>query len=204
MNLKKILVFKFILLVFSSAICFAQTPTQTITESNLRDEVVVRRDGRSIPYIEAKNETDLYFAQGYVTASDRLWQMDLYRRVANGPTAELFGKLTLEEDKRWRRFGFSDIVQKTYDNYPPEYKKVLEDYARGVNAYIATLDKKSLPAEFQILQYAPEHWKPTDSLIIGAILADGLSTTWQLDLVKSKFASLPNETFEKLFLEKTP
>ncbi|CAN5711011.1 penicillin acylase family protein [soil metagenome] len=204
MNLKKILVLKFILLVFPAAICFAQIPAQTITESNLRDEVVVRRDGRSIPYIEAKNETDLYFAQGFVTASDRLWQMDLYRRVASGRTAELFGKLTLEEDKRWRRFGFSEIVKQTFESYPPEYKKVLEDYARGVNAYIATLDKKTLPAEFQILQYAPEPWKPTDSLIIGAILADGLSTTWQFDLVKSKFASLPGETFEKLFLEKTP
>jgi penicillin G amidase len=190
--------------IFSVVTCFAQNPAKTITESNLRDEVIVRRDGRSIPYIEAKNETDLYFAQGYITASDRLWQMDLYRRVASGRTAELFGKLTLEEDKRWRRFGFREIVQKTYESYPPEYKKVLEDYARGVNAYIATLDKNTLPAEFQILQYAPEPWKPTDSLIIGAILADGLSTTWQLDLVKSKFASLPDETFEKLFLEKTP
>ncbi|MGI9056791.1 MAG: penicillin acylase family protein [Pyrinomonadaceae bacterium] len=204
MNLKKILVFKFILLVFPAVICFAQIPTRTITESNLRDEVVVRRDGRSIPYIEAKNEADLYFAQGFVTASDRLWQMDLYRRVASGRTAELFGKLTLEEDKRWRRFGFSEIVQKSYQNYPPAYRKILDDYARGVNAYIATLDKKTLPPEFQILQYAPEEWKPTDSLIIGAILADGLSTTWQFDLLKSKFANLPKDVYQKLFLEKTP
>ena len=126
------------------------------------------------------------------------------RRVASGRTAELFGKLTLEEDKRWRRFGFKEIVQKSYENYPPAYRKILEDYARGVNAYIATLDKKTLPPEFQILQYAPEEWKPTDSLIIGAILSDGLSTTWQFDLLKSKFAALPKDVYEKLFLEKTP
>ena len=170
----------------------------------MKENVNVRRDGRSIPYIEAKNDADLYFAQGFVTASDRLWQMDLYRRVASGRTAELFGKISLEEDKRWRRFGFSEIVKKTYENYPPEYRKVLDDYARGVNAYIATLDKKTLPTEFQILQYAPEEWKPTDSLIIGAILADGLSTTWQFDLLKSKFAGLPKEVYEKLFMEKTP
>ena len=130
--------------------------------------------------------------------------MDLYRRVASGRTAELFGKLTLEEDKRWRRFGFTEIVKKSYENYPPEYRKILENYARGVNAYIATLDKKNLPPEFQILQYAPEEWKPTDSLIIGAILSDGLSTTWQFDLLKSKFAALPKDVYEKLFLEKTP
>lgn len=183
---------------------FAQTPTETLSVSGLKENVTVRRDARSIPYIEAKNETDLYFAQGYITASDRLWQMDLYRRVASGRTAELFGRLTLEEDKRWRRFGFKEVVQKTYENYPPEYKKVLDDYVRGVNAYIATLDKNTQPAEFQILQYAPEEWKPTDSLIIGAILAEGLSTTWHHDLLKAKFANLPSDVFEKLFIEKTP
>ena len=203
MKLKPNFAFAMLFLIICLGAAFAQTPTPNLTIAGLKDSVTVRRDGRSIPYIEAKNESDLYFAQGYITASDRLWQMDLYRRVAGGRTAELFGTLTLEEDKRWRRFGFKEIVQKTFDAAQPEYKKVLEDYARGVNAYIATLDKKSLPAEFQILQYAPEEWKPTDSLIIGAILADGLSTTWQLDLLKSKFAVLPKETFDKLFLEKT-
>ena len=194
----------FVILVLSTVSCLAQTPTQTLSITGLSENVTVRRDGRSIPYIEAKNEADLYFAQGFVTASDRLWQMDLYRRVASGRTAELFGKLTLEEDKRWRRFGFKEIVQKSFENYPPAYRKILEDYSRGVNAYIATLDKKTLPPEFQILQYAPEEWKPTDSLIIGAILSDGLSTTWQFDLLKSKFAALPKDVYEKLFLEKTP
>ena len=199
---------RFLLLIlgflFLSSAGFAQVSTHTLTVSGLKENVTVRRDGRSIPYIEAKNEADLYFAQGFATASDRLWQMDLLRRVAGGRTAELFGKLTLEEDKRWRRFGFKEIVQKSYENYPPAYRKILDDYARGVNAYIATLDKKTLPPEFQILQYAPEEWKPTDSLIIGAILSDGLSTTWQFDLLKSKFAGLPKDVYEKLFLEKTP
>lgn len=204
MFLKKILVFKFTILILTSAICRAQVPTNTLSISGLNESVTVRRDGRSIPYIEAKNEPDLYFAQGFVTASDRLWQMDLYRRVASGRTAELFGNLTLEEDKRWRRFGFREIAEKTYQSYSRDYQKILDEYARGVNAYIATLDKTTMPAEFQILQYQPEEWQATDSLIIGAILADGLSTTWNFDLVKSKFAQLPKETYEKLFLEKTP
>ena len=95
-------------------------------------------------------------------------------------------------------------MKKTFASYPPEYRQILENYARGVNAYIATLDKKSLPPEFQILQYSPEEWKPSDSLFIGAIIADGLSTTWQFDLLKSKFAALPKDVYEKLFLEKTP
>lgn len=194
----------FLLFAFSSVNFFGQDHLKTFGITGLNENVIVRRDARSIPYIEAKNEADLYFAQGFTTASDRLWQMDLYRRVAGGRTAELFGNLTLEEDKRWRRFGFREIAEKTYQNYPPEYRRVLDDYARGVNAYIATLDKTTLPIEFQILQYQPEEWKATDSLIIGAILADGLSTTWHFDLLKAKFAQLPKETYEKLFLEKTP
>ena len=72
---------RFLLLIlgflFLSSACFAQIPTQTLSVSGLKENVTVRRDGRSIPYIEAKNEADLYFAQGFVTASDRLWQMDL-------------------------------------------------------------------------------------------------------------------------------
>ena len=184
--------------------CFAQVPTQNLPVLGIKENVTVRRDDRSIPYIEAGSDADLYFAQGYVTAGDRLWQMDLYRRVARGETAELFGKISLEEDKRWRRFGFSQIVEESYKNFTPEQKIILESYARGVNAYIATLTDKTLPVEFQILKYKPTEWKPTDSLVIGAILADGLSTTWQADLMRASFNDLSPEKFNQLFIEKTP
>ena len=184
--------------------CFAQVPTKTLPAAGLKENVTVRRDERSIPYIEAANDADLYFAQGFVTAGDRLWQMDLYRRLARGETAELFGKMTLEEDKRWRRFGFSQIVEESYKTFAPEQKNILESYARGVNAYIAALDEKTLPIEFQLLKYKPTEWKPTDSLVIGAILADGLSTTWQTDVERAAFADLPPEKFKQLFIEKTP
>lgn len=204
MSMKKTIYLYFILFFVLTTACFAQVPTQTLSVSGLKENVTVRRDSRAIPYIEAKNEADLYFAQGYVTASDRLWQMDLYRRVARGETAELFGKIALEEDKRWRRFGFSQIVEEAFKGFSPDYKAILENYARGVNAYIATLDEKTLPVEFQILRYKPSEWKATDSLVIGAILSDGLSTTWQADVMRSSFADLPKEKFEQLFLEKTP
>ena len=190
--------------LFILSSCFAQTPTETLNVSGLKENVIVRRDERSIPYIEAKNNADLYFAQGFVTAQDRLWQMDLYRRVASGTTAELFGNAALEEDKRWRRFGFSGLVQETYKNFSPEYKSVLDNYARGVNAYITSLDDNSMPTEFKILQYKPAEWKPTDSLIIGKILTDALSTTWYEDATRAKFKNLPKEQFDQLFIEKTP
>lgn len=194
-------------IVFSTA-CYSQTiepPVEkTLTIAGLKEKVVVRKDARSIPFIEAENDADLYFVQGFVTASDRLWQMDLYRRVASGRTAELFGNLALERDKRWRRFGFPAIVEEAYRNFSPEYKSVLDNYARGVNAFIATLDKDSMPPEFNILQYTPEPWKATDSLIIGKILADGLSTSWHHDATRAKFKDLPKEKFDQLFIEKTP
>src|SRR5205085_9637319 len=95
-----------VLLLISTA-CLAQTSSTSLSLAGLKEKVTVQRDERGIPYIEAGNDEDLYFAQGFITASDRLWQMDLLRRVSRGESAEVFGKITLEEDKRWRKFGFS-------------------------------------------------------------------------------------------------
>src|SRR6478672_4536881 len=92
----------------------AQAGTNTLAVAGLRDRVTVRRDERGIPYIEAKNDEDLYFAQGYVTASDRLWQMDLFRRNARGELAEVLpnvpGIPALDQDKLHRTFGLSHVV----------------------------------------------------------------------------------------------
>jgi penicillin amidase len=170
----------------------------------VKDPVTVRRDSRSIPYIEATNERDLYFVQGYVTASDRLWQMDLLRRVARGETAAIFGKATLEEDKRWRRFGFSKIADDSIAYLSPELREALESYARGVNAYVASLDDKTLPIEFKILQYKPREWMAADSIIVGKILADALSSTWRQDLLRSSLQNLPKEKIADLTNQVTP
>jgi penicillin amidase len=185
--MKKIKNFLGSILILSglAIISIGQVSTSNLSVNGLKQEVTVRRDGRGIPYIEAKNESDLYFAQGFVTAQDRLWQMDLFRRVARGETAEIFGRQTLEEDKRWRKLGFSRIVEEGFNSLSPQYREVLESYARGVNAYIATLDKQTFPVEFQILQYQPREWKATDTLVLGKILADGLSSTWQNDLLRA-------------------
>ncbi|MCM3872048.1 MAG: penicillin acylase family protein, partial [Pyrinomonadaceae bacterium] len=84
--------------------------SQTVQLQGLRERVTVRRDERGIPYITANNDEDLYFAQGYATAADRLWQMDLLRRTARGELAEIFGNNALEEDKRHRTFGFAQTA----------------------------------------------------------------------------------------------
>lgn len=163
---------------------FAQTVGTQTKLNGLSGSVTVRRDARSIPYIEASNDADLFFMQGYVTASDRLWQMDLLRRVARGETAEIFGRATLEEDKRWRRFGFAGIAEESLKYLEPELKAALENYARGVNAYANSLDAKQLPVEFQILQYKPRDWTPADTIVIGKILAEALSSTYAGDLMR--------------------
>ena len=98
--------------------------------------------------------------------------------------AELFGKAVIEEDKRWRRFGFSEIAAESAKNLSPKLKLALESYARGVNAYVSSLKSEELPVEFQILKYEPEPWTPADTIVIGKILADSLSTTWWLDFEK--------------------
>ncbi len=164
-----------------------QANTKTITMAGLRDRVTVRRDERGIPYIEAKNEDDLYFAQGYVTASDRLWQMDLLRRTERGELAEVLGagpnNAALEQDKQHRTLGFAQEVDAELAQASPASRALMEAYARGVNAYIGSLDATMLPPEFQILQYKPRPWTPADSLLITKVFSEGLSSTWRLDVI---------------------
>jgi len=179
-----------------SATLFGQDITLKL--SGLQKPVVVYRDSRSIPYIYADNDDDLYFAQGFVTASDRLWQMDLLRRVARGETAEIFGSVALEEDRRWRRYGFAEIAKKNFALLPAEIQRSLRRYAEGVNAFISRLDERSLPVEFRILQYRPRDWAVEDTIVIGKILADALSTTWRSDLLNAALQTLPKEKYRDL------
>jgi penicillin amidase len=191
--------FCFITLLLFASVSPLEAQTKAVPLPGISESVKVLRDGRAIPYISAANENDLYFAQGYVTAGDRLWQMDMMRRFARGETAELSGKATLEEDKRWRRLGFAKIAEESYQHLSPELKSALDNYARGVNAYIASLDDNSIPIEFKILQYKPRRWTPADTLIIGKILADALSSTWRQDLLKaSLLQTLPKEKLDQL------
>jgi penicillin G amidase len=208
MKITKLLFLVFCFVFLSQIACLAQeeqsVPTQNLSVNGLQAKVTVRRDARGIPYIEAASEADLYFAQGFVTAQDRLWQMDLYRRLARGETAEIFGSVVAEEDKRWRKFGFARVAEETVKLLRAEERAALENYARGVNAYIAALDEKTLPIEFKILQYRPREWQPTDSIVIGKILADALSNTWRLDLLKAAAADFPEEKRRELYNPSTP
>jgi len=178
--------------------------TSTIQLKGLLDRVTIRRDERGIAYIEANNDEDLYFAQGFVTASDRLWQMDLGRRSARGELAEVLGTQAMEEDKRHRRFGFAQVAEAEVAQASPHDRKVLEAYAKGVNAYIDSLDRKSLPPEFQILQYKPRPWTAADSLAIPKLFFETLSTSWRLDVMREALSGLPPEKLALLLPVKSP
>ncbi len=179
-------------------VCLTQE-TQVLKVSGLRDEVIIRRDNRAISYIEAQNEDDLYFAQGFITASDRLWQMDLLRRLARGETAEIFGRSALANDKYWRRYGFARVAEESFNLMDEKLKRTIENYSRGVNSYIASLDDASLPIEFRILQYKPSPWKPSDSIVIGKILAEALSSSWNQDILYARLKkSLSREKFSDI------
>ena len=177
----------------------AQEPQSVIATTlqikGVKDRVVIRRDDRGIPYIEAKNNEDLFFAQGYATATDRLWQMDLFRRNARGELSEVLPNVpnspALDQDKLHRTLGFSHVAEAEAAQASPQSRALLEAYAAGVNAYISSLGPKQLPPEFQILGYTPKPWTPADSLIVVKIFYEALSNSWRLDLMREAMSALP-------------
>lgn len=173
--------------------------------AGIKAPITIQRDERGIPYITAGNDEDLYFAQGYATASDRLWQMDLFRRTARGELAEILGERALEEDKRHRTLGFAQTAEAEAALADGRARMILEAYARGVNAYIASLDAKSLPPEFQMLGYKPRPWVPADSLVIVKLFFESLTNSWRLDVMREAMhAKLAPEKVASMLPVRTP
>jgi len=193
-----------ILQAFAQTAPVNQGRAETRRLVNLRETVVVQRDERAIPYLEAKNEDDLYFAQGYITASDRLWQMDLLRRTARGELAEIMGGNLVEGDKQLRTYDFASIAKSSLSDLSPLFRRALESYARGVNAFLDSCDDHSLPLEFRLLKYRPDAWRAEDSLVIGKLLSLMLSTSWDTDLMRELLSHLPPDRLRALLPEASP
>lgn len=187
-----------------SSITKAEAKVTKLQMPGIRGNVTIRRDGRGIPFIEAENEEDLYFAQGYAAATDRLWQMELLRRTGRGELAEIFGSSVLNEDKQRRNLGFAVVSEQMVSRLSSSSRAVLEAYARGVNALIESLSEKSLPLEFRLLQFRPRPWRPADSLVIGKVFTESLTTTWQRDLMREELAGLPRERKDALMPRVSP
>ncbi len=134
----------------------------------LKDQVIVKYDENRVPHIFAKNDHDLYFAQGYIMATERLWQMEFYTLVAAGRLTEVVGERALEYDRYNRKAGMAkaaeDITAKLEKN--PLAMEILNAYSAGINAYMSKLSDKDLPIEYKILSYKPEPWSPLKSMLM--------------------------------------
>ncbi len=165
--------------------------TGSVTLQGIQAPVEVRRDRYGVPHIYAQSAEDLLFAQGYVHAQDRFWQMEFQRRVAAGRLSELFGKKLLETDIFLRTLGFQHVAEQEYRLLDPEAKRFLDCYVAGVNAYIRGRKPGRISVEYALLKlrgtdFQVEEWKPTDSLTWAKMMA------WDLD---------QNLDMERLLLE---
>ncbi len=165
--------------------------TGTIHVSGADGAITVTRDTYGVPHISASDTHDVFFAQGYVTAQDRLFQMDFNRRVAAGRLAEVLGPGALTDDKVLRTLGLSLTAQDDVNNLPADLRAELDAYSQGVNAFIST-HKDSLPLEFRLLGYTPGPWTDADSIAYGKVVALSLDNSWYDKMVRAEIGQLPN------------
>jgi acyl-homoserine lactone acylase PvdQ len=133
----------------------------------LQSPVHVVRDRWGLAHIYASNQNDLFFAQGFVAAQDRLFQMELWKHSGEGRLAEVLGPTALKRDINARLLRYRGDMRTEYDSYSEDTKQILEAFTAGINAYIASLDAPGgpgLPLEFQLAGFRPSPWVPEDCL----------------------------------------
>lgn len=150
---------------------------QSLDIDGLQAGVTVRYDSLLIPHIFAENEADLYMAQGFITAANRLWQMEFITYAAAGRVSEIVGEAAVNFDRLQRRKGLAYSAEQALHAMENDSvsKQCVEAYARGVNAYINTLDYKSLPVEYKLLDYEPEEWTPLKTSLLLKYMANDLT-----------------------------
>ena len=159
--------------------------TQTSGEitAPISAQASIARDALGVPHISAENWEDAIFLEGFATAQDRLWQMDVLRRLAAGELSEAIGRATLELDREARRLRMRRVAQEQYRTLPSEDRAVMAAYARGVNYFIET-HRGKLPLEFTLLGYDPRPWTVVDSMLCALQMYRNLTTTWREEMQK--------------------
>ena len=165
----------------------------TLSLPGISETVEVIRDRWGIPHIYAQNLPDLFFAQGFVHAQDRLFQMELNRRTAAGTLSEVFGALSLDTDRFVRTFGFNRLGRTDWENASPEVQEMFTAYASGINAFMEH-PKKKWPLELNLLRHYPDSWEPVDSVIFSRLMIWQLSHAWQSEITRA-------EIYEKVGME---
>lgn len=156
----------------------------TLHLPGLMNRVEVIRDQNGVPHIYAENTDDLFMAQGFVQAQDRLWQMEFNRHVGHGRLAELFGKDLVDEDEFLRTIGLDAAAHRDVEQLGPQLRGYLQRFADGVNAYLR-MNADNLPIEFVLLGYKPEDWQPVDTLVWGKVMAYNLGGNYQAELLRA-------------------
>lgn len=190
----KILILIVIIVVVGGLIYLYRFKTKALPDynarlniENLSDQVIVYRDQLAIPHIYAQNESDLYTAVGYVMAQDRLWQMDLIRRITLGQLSEVLDPGLVNADLLFRALRFSKKSELVLANTEPEIVECIEAYCDGVNQFVKTHSDK-LPFEFNLLGYKPEPWTPVHVANMIGYMAWDLSTAWDTEVTLYKIA----------------
>jgi penicillin amidase len=160
----------------------------TLRVPGLTSPVEIFRDEWGVPHIYAANQDDLFFAQGYVHAQDRLWQMEMNRRLCYGTLSELFGPIGFDTDRLLRTLGFGRAAAQDLTMLDDSSRHVLDVYARGVNAFIEHATRGNrLPPEFLLLGCKPTPWQPLDTIVWAKYMGWGLSANWDMELLRAAF-----------------
>jgi penicillin amidase len=165
----------------------------TLTAPGLSASVTIIRDRWGVPHIYAQNEHDLFFAQGYVHAQDRLWQMEIDRRISNGTLSEMLGSETIQSDRLIRTVGLRRMAEQTWATLDSEHRAILDAYSAGVNNYIDT-HRDRLPLEFTLLGVNPAPMTPIDMLAWANLLAFHEDLNFKYELWLARFIAELGET----------
>ncbi|HEX6945847.1 MAG TPA: penicillin acylase family protein [Acidimicrobiia bacterium] len=208
--LRRILIFILVLLLAGAGYLlwtirrsFPQVDGEIRVEG-LNDVVTVHRDRWGIPYIEATSDHDLFFAQGFVHAQERFWQMDFWRHIGSGRLSEMFGESQVETDMFLRSLGFADIARQELELMPAEHRQLLQAYADGVNAYVSTRSEPELSLEYAVLglqnpDYEIEPWEPIHTLTWAKLMSWDLSGNLHDEVLRAQLSAvIPRERLEEI------
>jgi len=168
---------------------------------NAHDEIEILFDDRMIPHVFAQNDHDVYYAQGYVTAMHRLWQMDFQTRFAAGRISEVVGEKAIDVDKYQRRMGMVYGAENSLEGMmaDPHSREMLLAYTEGINDYIKSLDKRKLPVEYKLLDFKPEKWTPIKCALLlkqmSAVLAMGSDEFYMTNVLKKYGPEITKDLF---------
>src|SRR5260221_4445668 len=156
----------------------------TTTVEGIHAPIEIIRDADAIPHIFAASKLDGLFGLGYVHAQDRLWQMEIQRRIGFGRLSEVLGAAALPQDRFLRTIGFGRAARTAWASTPDWAKQQVNAYVAGVNAFIASHHGAKLPPEFSLLRFEPEPWTPQDVVVWVKMMAWDLSGNYSFELLR--------------------